>query len=74
MALNSRHNRPYIADGHINTGASQHIQANSNLTSAIHINQFANKTRQRTFNHADAFRHGPKENCSCLSILQNNQA
>ena len=55
LALNSRHNRLYITDRHINTGASQHIQANSNLTFTIHIDQFANKTRQRTFDHANLF-------------------
>lgn len=46
LALNSRHNRLYITDRHIHTGTSQHIQANGDLTLAIHMNQFANKTRQ----------------------------
>lgn len=58
LALNSRHNRLYITDRHIHTGTSQHIQANGDLTLAIHMNQFANKTRQGAFNHADLFATG----------------
>ena len=44
-----------IANRHINTGASQHIQPNGNLTFAIHIDQFTNKTRSEVLSSTRTF-------------------
>ena len=42
-------NRLYITDRHINTGTTEHIQTDGNLTLTPNSHQFADKTAQRTF-------------------------